>query len=143
MFDGAHDDLIVYLAQTAELGVTYRTSAPDAAVLVAYSDSDWAVGHSTTGWACTLAGAAIGYSSKRQPCIACSSTEAEIIAASACALEVVYFRGLLREMVWRMQIDQRLDSRPFVLPSVGSLGEQKSGHAPSRELGACQRRRSV
>ena len=31
-------------------------------------------------------------------CIALSSTEAEIIAASACAVELVHFRGLLSEM---------------------------------------------
>jgi len=45
-----------------------------------------------------LAGVAIVYSSKRQPCIALSSTEAEIIAASACASEVAFVRALLSEM---------------------------------------------
>ena len=38
------------------------------------------------------------YGSKRQACIACSSTEAEIIAASQAALETVYFRRLLEEL---------------------------------------------
>ena len=38
------------------------------------------------------------YASKRQQCIAMSSTEAEIIAASQAALEIVYLRALLREM---------------------------------------------
>ena len=66
--------------------------------MVCYSDSDWCTTHSTTGWACTLAGAAFAYSSKRQACIAMSSTEAEIIAASACAVEAVHYRGLLEEM---------------------------------------------
>ena len=45
-----------------------------------------------------LAGAVVSYTSKRQTCIAMSSTEAEIIAASAAALEIVYLRGLLAEM---------------------------------------------
>jgi hypothetical protein len=45
-----------------------------------------------------LAGAAFAYRSARQHCIAMSSTEAEIIAASACAVEVVHFRTLLAEM---------------------------------------------
>ena len=62
------------------------------------SDSDWSVGHSTTGWLCFLAGCAFAYSSKRQGCIAMSSTEAEIIAASACSVELVHFRHLLEEM---------------------------------------------
>jgi hypothetical protein len=56
------------------------------------------VGHSTTGWCVYLAGAAVCYSSKRQACITASSTEAEIVAASSCAYELVHVRGLLDEM---------------------------------------------
>ena len=40
----------------------------------------------------------VAFASKRQACIAGSSTEAEIIAASACAHEVVYFKTLANEM---------------------------------------------
>ena len=63
-----------------------------------YSDSDWAVGHSTTGWCATYGNATVGYGSKRQQSVALSSTEAEIMAASLAACEVVFMRGLLREM---------------------------------------------
>ena len=42
--------------------------------------------------------AAIVAVSRRQHCIAMSSTEAEIIAASACSVEIVHFRRLLEEM---------------------------------------------
>jgi hypothetical protein len=45
-----------------------------------------------------LAGGTFAYGSHRQQCIALSSTEAEIIAASKCAVEVVHFRTLLVEM---------------------------------------------
>jgi hypothetical protein len=45
-----------------------------------------------------LAGAAVTYRSQRQACIAMSSTEAEIIAASAVAIEIVHVKELLREM---------------------------------------------
>jgi len=83
------DRVIVYLAQTATVGVTFDGAAPNAHMMYAESDSDWAVGHSTSGYAIYFGGAAVCYSSKRQPCIAVSSTEAEIIAASACALELV------------------------------------------------------
>ena len=38
------------------------------------------------------------YASKKQQCIAMSSTEAEIIAASQAALEIVYLRTLITEM---------------------------------------------
>ena len=96
--DAVADDVMLYMAQTAELAMTLDGKASDAATLIAESDSDWSVGHSTTGFCLLLAGVAIVYSSKRQPCIALSSTEAEIIAASACACEVVFVRALLSEM---------------------------------------------
>ena len=92
------DRAIVYLAQTASVGVIYDGAATDAGILSAESDSDWAVGHSTTGWLIFFAGAMVAFASKRQACIAGSSTEAEIIAASACAHEVVYFKTLAKEM---------------------------------------------
>jgi hypothetical protein len=96
--DAIVDDTIVYLAQTKHLGVTFDGESPDAGMCYAETDSDWAVGHSTTGWCVYLAGAAVCYSSKRQACITASSTEAEIVAASSCAYELVHVRGLLDEM---------------------------------------------
>eukprot|EP00965_Chrysotila_dentata_P103436 3413796-Pleurochrysis_carterae.AAC.1 len=46
-------------------------------------------------------GAAVSYGSKRQHCIFLSSTEAEIIAASHTAAEVIYLRGLLASEMGR------------------------------------------
>ena len=45
-----------------------------------------------------MGGAAISYLSKKQPTIALSSTEAEIMAASIGALEAVYLRTLLTDL---------------------------------------------
>ena len=42
------DQVIIYLAQTATLGVTFDGHAPGGDVMFAESDSDWAMGHSTT-----------------------------------------------------------------------------------------------
>ena len=96
--DAIADNVMLYMAQTADLAMIMDGGADGGDTLVAESDSDWSVGHSTTGFCLILAGVAIVYSSKRQPCIALSSTEAEIIAASACACEVVFVRCLLSEM---------------------------------------------
>ena len=96
--DAIADNVMLYMAQTADLAMIMDGGADGSDTLVAESDSDWSVGHSTTGFCLILAGVAIVYSSKRQPCIALSSTEAEIIAASACACEVVFVRCLLSEM---------------------------------------------
>ena len=87
------DRVILYLAQHRDLALVFDGTHDSP--LHAYSDSDWAVGHSTTGWAVMFGNAAVGYGSKRQQSIALSSTEAEIMAASRTALEVMFFRGVL------------------------------------------------
>ena len=103
------DDVIVYLAQTATHGVTFDGTVDGGDVMHAACDSDWAVGHSTTGWACFLAGGTFAYASKRQQCITLSSTESEIVAASACAVEVAHFRALLVEMGLPMEDATAID----------------------------------
>eukprot|EP00965_Chrysotila_dentata_P163858 5409488-Pleurochrysis_carterae.AAC.1 len=67
------------MAQNADEGIEFKPGGK--AELTAYSDSDMAVAHSTTGFCVTFEGAAISYGSKRQHCISLSSTEAEIVAA--------------------------------------------------------------
>jgi hypothetical protein len=89
--------ILRYLQGTKEVAITYsRTGEPQ---LIGYTDSDWAgdreTRKSTTGYMFTMAGAAISWSSKRQQTIALSSTEAEYMAASSAAQEVMYLRALL------------------------------------------------
>ena len=48
------DRCIKYIVATADHGITFDGHAPHQ--LQAYSDSDWSVGHSTTGYVLTLAG---------------------------------------------------------------------------------------
>eukprot|EP00965_Chrysotila_dentata_P154704 5111751-Pleurochrysis_carterae.AAC.1 len=73
------------MAQNADEGIEYKTQGGEQ--LIAYSESDWAVAHSTTGIFIIYGGAAVSYGSKRQHCISLSSTEAEIVAASHTAAE--------------------------------------------------------
>ena len=123
--------VIAYLAQHEDLGLKYDGKQADADVLTAYSDSDWGVRQSTTGWVIKLAGAAVAWASRRQQSIAMSSTEAEIIAASDAALELVYLRGLLREM----GIAQ---TKPTVL-----YVDNRGAVELSKDLKSCQRSRHV
>ena len=92
------DRCVVYLGQHPDDGLRFSREAPDPGTLWARCDSDWALAHSTSGWHVSLAGGLVGYGAKRQHCIALSSTEAEIMAASQLATELVYFRGLMSEV---------------------------------------------
>ena len=67
--------------------------------LTGMSDSDWSVARSTSGYIFFMCQAAIAYICKKQVSIAMSSTEAEIMAASMAALEAVFLRGILAEML--------------------------------------------
>jgi hypothetical protein len=124
------DRITVYLAQNESVGVNYSADAvkPE---LHAYSDSDWQVTHSTTGFAVMLAGAAVSYSSKRQQSIALSSTEAEIMAASQCACEVMFIRNLYGEMGGDI-------SKPTVIYVDNSGAVQLA-----RDRRSCQRSRHI
>eukprot|EP00965_Chrysotila_dentata_P139587 4614986-Pleurochrysis_carterae.AAC.1 len=79
--------VLAYTAQTADEGTDFKAGGESR--LIAYSDSDWAVLHSTTGFCVMFGRAVVSYGSKRQHCISLSSTEAEIIAASHTAAEVI------------------------------------------------------
>ena len=123
--------VLAYLQQHAELGVTFDGDTPSAAVLHAYSDSDWGIEASTSGSVVKLAGAAVAWASRRQHSIAMSSTEAEIIAASETALEIVYLRQLLAEMGCRQE-------EPTIL-----YVDNKGAIELSRDLKSCNRSRHV
>ena len=83
-----------YLEKTEDVGLVY---AKDSVPLHGMSDSDWGVRHSTTGWVFMCNGAAISWNSSKQPCVALSSCEAEIIAASDAAKEGKFWGSFLEE----------------------------------------------
>jgi hypothetical protein len=103
-----HDDLAAiafafrYLSGTSSLPLRFSASSSSTLQLTAFSDADWAGdskdARSTSGIIIKLAGAAIFWSSTKQSNVALSSTEAEYVAASEAAREVVAKRTLLAEL---------------------------------------------
>ena len=94
-----------YLQGTQKLGIGYRRSDKDdvkANVLTCYVDSDHAGNvedrRSISGYVFYLNGGPISWTSKRQACIAISSTEGEFYSASQAAQDTVYHRRILEEL---------------------------------------------
>jgi hypothetical protein len=87
--------VLCYLHTTRHLGLRY---APRATRLYGMSDSDWAVKHSTSGYVFMLSHAAISWASKKQPSVALSSCEAELMAGSEAAKEAVYLSNLAKDL---------------------------------------------
>ena len=88
-----------YLKGTINLCVNERSADND---LFGFSDADWAGDmndrHSTTGNLFMMSGAAITWSSKKQPVVALSTTEAEYVALSAATQEAVWLSRLLSDI---------------------------------------------
>ena len=88
-----------YLRQFPDSSLNYaRTRSPN---LIGYCDASWANKEnfsSISGFAFILGSSLVAWSSKKQPVIALSSTEAEYVTATSAAQESVWFSQLLAEL---------------------------------------------
>ena len=87
------DYVFAYLARHRSIGLTYSKSK---STLHGFVDALWEVKRSTSGWFIFWQDAALAWGSSKQKCVALSSCEAEIIALSEAAKDMVYFRKLIR-----------------------------------------------
>lgn len=86
-----------YLNGTAKFGISYQGLH-----IEAYCDADYAGDldsrRSTTGYVFTMGGGAISWSSRLQPTVAASTTEAEYMAAAYAIKEALWLRNLLNDL---------------------------------------------
>ena len=106
--DAAHVKRVFrYIAGTLTIGKTYSRNVKKG-VLETYSEADFEgctkTGRSTSGVVVKYAGGAISWLSQRQPTVATSTTEAEIIAASEAANEVIWLSRLFKNIVTLKQV---------------------------------------
>ena len=89
-----------YLKGTLDYGIKYTDASN--VELTGYSDFDWAGNlddrRSTTGYAFSIGSGVVSWSSKKQPTVSLSSTEAEYKALCAATCEVVWLRRLLQDV---------------------------------------------
>lgn len=94
-------NLGVFYGRGAEnLGIIYEKNSE--VVLKAYTDSDYAGDtddrRSTSGYVFLLSGGAVAWSSRKQPVVTLSTTEAEYVAAVACACHSTWMKRVLNSL---------------------------------------------
>ncbi|CAI0452658.1 unnamed protein product [Linum tenue] len=97
-----------YLKGTLTHGIWYKKKGGGS--LVGYTDSDYAGDlddrKSTSGYVFFLSGGAVSWSSKKQPVVTLSTTEAEFVAAAGCATQCVWLRRVLEQMGWNTSVQE-------------------------------------
>ena len=92
--------ILRYLRGTADYGLAFTShSSGDC---IGYSDSDWGGDlddrKSTSGYVFLVNGCAVSWKSKKQSCVALSTTEAEYVALASAAQEAVWVRELTAQL---------------------------------------------
>ncbi|XP_045809810.1 uncharacterized mitochondrial protein AtMg00810-like [Trifolium pratense] len=89
--------ILRYLKGTISYGLWYKKQEKDE--LIGWSDSDYAGDlddrKSTSGYVFMIGSKAVSWSSKKQPIVTLSTTEAEFIAAANCACQAIWLSRLI------------------------------------------------
>ena len=92
--------VIGYIKNSMDYGLTYSRDAD--LTPLAYVDADYGgcreTRRSTSGYVFTMAGGAVTWSSKRQATVALSTVEAEYVAMSRCAQQLIWMQTWLDEV---------------------------------------------
>jgi transposase InsO family protein len=100
----------------------------------AYADADWASDKadrkSVTGWISKLNGDLISWSSKKQRTIALSTCEAELYAEAAAIQEVLWLRGMLKELGLRVETGSTIhgDNQSAIAVSKNGIKGERTKH---------------
>lgn len=91
---------LTYIKGTMNYGICYKRGEDEK--LVAFTDGDYAGDvedrKSTSGYVFLLNSGAVSWSSKKQPLVTLSTTEAEFVATGACACQAVWVRRILEKL---------------------------------------------
>ena len=97
---GCAKRVLRYMGGTMDCGILYKTAMPIR--LEEHTDTDWASykvdRRSTSRFVFSLGRPAISWSSKKQPIVSLSSTEAEYRGAAVAACETVWLKRILKDL---------------------------------------------
>lgn len=126
-----------YLAGTKEIGLMFgreEKKADSEMNITAFGDADWGNSRSDrksiTGWIVKLNGDVVSWASKKQHTVAQSTCEAELYAEGAAINEVLWQRGLLKELGLRQAASSVVycDNQPAISISKNGIKSDRTKH---------------
>ncbi|KAL4014421.1 hypothetical protein IC575_026623 [Cucumis melo] len=97
--------ILRYIKGTPDLGMLYQRRRK--LNLVGFSDSDYAGDlndrKSISGYVFMLGSGVISWSSKKQPIVTLSTTEAELVVATSCACQAIWLRNILENLNYKQE----------------------------------------
>ena len=142
----AAERVLRYLSGTRDIGLTFGThngeSVGDSRGMrqqvpvdvCAYADADWANDkadrRSVTGWVSKINGDTISWASKKQKTVALSTCEAELYAEAGAIQEVMWLRGLLKELGLHSTVGSIVygDNQSAIAVSTNGVKGEKTKH---------------
>ena len=127
--------ILSYLRGTSLHGIRF---GPVTDGLRGFTDSDYAgdvcTRRSTSGFLFLLHGGPVGWSSRRQSCVALSTTESEYVAACEAAREGVWLQRLLRDinMVSERPLELQCDNQSAIQLIKNPVFHQRTKHIDVR-----------
>ena len=122
-----------YVKSTVDYGLFYVRDKP--LTLIGYTDADWAAGcpidrRSTSGYAFGFGSGMISWSSKKQPTVALSSTEAEYRGAALAACEIAWLLKLMADLDIQVDAPVKLlcDNLSSVLLAMNPVYHARTKH---------------
>ena len=130
--------LLRYMAGTLEMELCLGPDPESNELIRAYVDADHGGnidnGKSTTGYLIKVGSGAVSWSSKLQPIVALSTTEAEYVAACAAGKEIRWMQKLLGELGYRFPMPTKLfmDNQSAI-----SVAKNPEHHGCMKHLDLC------
>jgi hypothetical protein len=94
--------ILRYLKGTLSFGMMYKNGDGQDLIMQGWTDSDYAGDYddrkSTSGYVFTMGSSAVCWSSKKQPIVTLSTTEAEFVAAASSACQCMWLRNVLAHL---------------------------------------------
>jgi hypothetical protein len=128
--------MLAYIKGTIDYSITYHRGTPITPITyvdASYAD-DFDTRRSTAGYGVWMAGGLVSWSSKRQPTVALSTTEAEYMSMTRAVQQVIWMHSFLNEVGLPQELPFTIygDNTPAIALTKNTKGHARAKHIDVR-----------